>query len=147
MIQIRRATLDDLDLLYQWSNDLEVRNNSFSLEHISYEEHCEWFNRIMHDDHIYQYILMDNDLLVGQIRLNINGDEAEISYSIAKEYRGKGYGRKILQLIQEEVSSSIPEVKKLIAKVKPDNIPSNKLFSSENYDPTYILYSKNIERS
>ena len=116
---LRRVKHDDLDLLYQWANDSVVRNNSFNTDHISYINHVEWFNKIMSDSAVLQFILMDDDTPVGQIRLNVVNEEAEIGYSIGSEFRGQGYGHKILQLVADEVRRSYPEIKNLIAKVKP----------------------------
>ena len=84
---------------------------------------------------------------IGQIRLNVDYDEAEIGYSIAKEYRGKGYGHKILQLIEELISKEYPKIQKLVAKVKPDNDASNKLFQNEGYDMRCYCYDKKINKT
>ena len=46
----------------------------------------------------------------------------------------------ILQLIVDEVNHKFPDVKELIAKVKPENIASKKLFESEGYDMKYLCY-------
>lgn len=89
---------------------------------------------------------MDNDIPVGQIRLNVVGEEAEISYSIGAEYREKGYGRKAIQLVAGEIQKNYSEINCLIAKVKPENIASNKLFKSEGYDLDYTCYTLNIQR-
>ena len=141
MIKLRKVTFDDMDILYQWANDTDVRENSFNSEPIPYEDHKEWFDRIINDNTVYQFMLLDNETPVGQIRLNVEGDEAEIGYSIAREFRGKGYGHKILQLIVEEVRLSIPEINKLVAKVKSGNIASKKLFESEGYNMKYSCYA------
>ena len=139
---LRKATMNDMDLIFEWANDPVVRSNSFNSEPITYENHVEWFNRIMADNNVLQFILIDDEIPVGQIRLNIEGAEAEIGYSIAADYRGKGYGRRILQLIVEEVEKNHPEIKTLVAKVKPDNMASKKLFESEGYEMKYSCYTK-----
>ena len=131
----------DIDLLYTWANDPAVRKNSFKSEPIPYEDHKRWFEHIMMDDKVLQYILMDDEMPVGQIRLNVENEYAEIGYSIAAEHRGKGYGHKILQLIMQKIKSDYPQIKKLIAKVKPDNMASRKLFESEGYEMKYSCYS------
>ena len=141
MVYLREATMQDMDLIYEWANDPAVRINSFNSEPIQYDTHVKWFKRIMSDESVLQYILMDDDKNVGQIRLNIDGAEAEIGYSIASDYRGKGYGHLILQLVAKEVKKKYPEIKILVAKVKPENIASNKLFEHEGYTLKYHCYS------
>lgn len=144
MVSLRKVTYSDIDLLYSWANDPAVRRNSFNVHQISYKDHQQWFKRVMEDENTIQFILMDDNLPVGQIRLNLSGDEAEIGYSIAKEYRGRGYGHQILQQVVKEVRKNHPIIKTLVAKVKTDNMASNRLFQSEGYFKEYICYTKDI---
>lgn len=146
MLYLRNAKKEDVDLLYIWANDPVVRSNSFKTEPITYDNHVSWFNRIMSDSAVLQYILMEDDTPVGQIRLNVKGKEAEIGYSIGSEFRGKGYGHLILQLIADEVRKNHLEIDKLVAKVKPDNIASNKMFKSEEYEMEYVCYSQILQK-
>lgn len=140
MVYLREANMQDMDLIYEWANDPAVRINSFNSEPIQYDTHVKWYNRIMSEEAVLQFILMDDDTPVGQIRLNIDGDEAEIGYSIASAYRGKGYGHAVLQLVAEEVKADHPDIKCLVAKVKPGNIASRKLFEHEGYETEYTCY-------
>lgn len=144
-IYLRKAEYGDIDLLYRWANDPVVRNNSFHTNLIPYEDHVRWFSRMIADDSVLQFIMMDGNLPVGQIRLNIDGDEAEIGYSIAEEHRGKGYGHKILKLVADKVSEQYPDINSLVAKVKPDNDVSNKLFQIEGYEMKYSCYVLDIK--
>ncbi len=146
MLYLRKAEEKDIDLLYEWANDPVVRANSFCSDPISYEDHKKWFSRVITDPAILQFILMADDVPVGQIRLTVDNESAEIGYSIAGTYRGKGYGRRILQLIAEEVHEKHPEIKKLTAKVKPGNMASRKLFESESYSLKYYGYTLNLDR-
>lgn len=141
-IYLREATSEDIDLIFGWANDPIVRKNSFNSDPIFYDNHVAWFHRMMEDDSVLQFILMEDEEPVGQIRLTINNDEAEIGYSIASNHRGKGYGHRILQLTAEEMQKHHPEIKRLIAKVKPENEASNRLFQSEDYEMEYVKYSK-----
>lgn len=141
MIYLQKATKDDMDLIYRWANDSAVREASFNTNHISYEEHQAWYDKMMQDDNVLQFIMMDEDVAVGQIRLSVDGDEAEISYSIAAEYRGKGYARKMLELMRDEVCNNLTNINTLVAKVKPENSTSSKLFESEGYNLKYMYYT------
>ncbi len=146
MFFLREALQSDIDLLYEWANDPIVRQNSFHSEAIPYDIHKKWFVRMMEDKNTVQYILMADGEPVGQIRLIIDGNEAEIGYSISSQHRRKGYGRMMLQLIAEEVNQKYPNIKKLVAKVKPENIASKKLFESEGYDMKYSCYVLDANR-
>ena len=61
-------------------------------------------------------------------------------------FRGKGYGHKILKLVEDEVWRNHPEIQRLVAKVKPDNPASNRLFISEGYGLEYSCYTRDITR-
>lgn len=130
-----------MDLLYTWANDPAVRKFSFQTDPIPYDVHRAWFDRMMRDPTVIQYILVDGDIPVGQIRLNTEGNEAEIGYSIAPEHRGKGYGHKVLRLAAEAVRAEYPEITRLTAKVKPENGASKALFEKEGYRTQYLCYS------
>ena len=142
---LRKAEYSDMDLLFGWANDSTVRSNSFNTASIPYEDHVSWFNKMMENDQILQFIMMDETTPVGQIRLNIDDDEAEIGYSIAKEYRGKGYGQRIIQLVSRVVKEQYPNIKKLVAKVKYNNIASNKVFQNEGFNLDYSFYVFNVD--
>lgn len=144
MVYLRKATTEDMDLLFVWANDKTLRANSFSSEQIPYEDHVNWFMRTMKSETIDIYILIDDGIPVGQIRLDISGEDAEISYGISAPYRGKGYGKLILQKFYDLVKSEYPDIKRLIARVKPDNNASKKILEREGYTMKYVCYNMEL---
>lgn len=133
---IRKATIEDMDLVFRWANDEEERKNSFNPEKILYEDHCNWFKKRLEALDCAFYILMDGDSPAGKCRLNFENSEAVISYSVAPSYRGRGLGKKLLLLVKEAVKEEYPDIKTLVAQVKEDNIPSQKVFLSLGYEET-----------
>ena len=123
MICLREATIKDRDLLFEWANDPETRRASFRTEKIGYEEHCRWFERILSDKNELQFILMNQDEPVGQVRLTLEGKNAVVSYSIAPDKRGLGYGKEIIRLTQDLVRER-SDIRRLVAQVKPSNLAS-----------------------
>ena len=77
---------------------------------------------------------MQDDEAVGQIRITIHGENAEIGYSICASKRGMGHGKKLLQLACEKVSQDLPEIKKLTAKVKPNNTVSKRALLKTGFE-------------
>lgn len=55
---LRKATIADMDLLFEWANDPLVRQNSFTTEKITYEEHQRWFWKALERENFQQYIYM-----------------------------------------------------------------------------------------
>lgn len=137
MLYLRRAKPSDIDILFEWVNDAEVRTNSFCTAAIRYEEHIAWFTEMMNHPNQVQYILMSDDKPIGQIRLSINDNTAEITYSISKYNRGCGYGGSIIQLVKQQVLEDYPEVTKLIGKVKPTNSASLYCFIKNGFQEKY----------
>lgn len=146
VLRLRKASQEDMDLLFQWANDPVVRSNAFHTEQIPYENHVKWFANMMADMSVYQYILCDGEFPVGQIRLNIEDSAAVIDYSVAAAYRGKGYGSRMLRMIPMQiVQDKISEVTELIGQVKYGNDASARAFESCGYTkqelPEYIQYT------
>jgi RimJ/RimL family protein N-acetyltransferase len=127
-LQLRPATYDDMDLLYKWANDKDVRKNSFNSEPIPYEDHVKWFGNIMSDETVLQYIMCEQNIPIGQIRLNIENDKAYIGYSISAPNRGKGLGVTMLRLLISELHNIGYHNLTLIGQVKYDNLASAKAF-------------------
>lgn len=140
MRYLRDAVESDVNLLFQWANEKCVRKNSFLSHEISYNEHIIWYKDILEKENIRQFIYMHDNEPVGQIRITINGQEAEVSYSICVEKRQMGYGKEMLALLNQRVKQDYPDIKKLIAKVKPENIASQKVFSDIGYDLKFYAY-------
>ena len=147
VLYLRCVELEDMKLLYEWRNDKIVRMNSLNSDIISYDTHCKWFKEKIKSKDSQIYICMKDNQPIGQIRIECDEEEAEISYLIAAEYRGKGYGREIIKLLEQEVIRDI-KIKKLVATVKGSNIASQKCFEYLNYDKLeegkVVYYSKRL---
>ena len=146
MLKLRKAVEEDCDILFDWANEEECRKNSFSTEPIPYENHCNWVkNQLVRKDS--DLFILQEDEPVGMLRLDYQGDGATISYSIARNLRGKGYGKKILQLAEEFVRENRSE-KYLMGEVKKENSISRYLFTllgyQETEEGTCIKYLKEI---
>ena len=145
-IYLRKADYRDLDLLFIWANDETVRENAFNTQMIKFEEHVQWFKEKIISDRCMIYIYCQGDTPIGQGRIDIDGAEGIISYSIDKSYRFRGHGRILLELLEAAVDSDLPAVEVLVAKVKKANIASQRKFDQRLYDKTekddYFEYRK-----
>ena len=144
---LRKVTREDCDLLFVWANDSETRKNAFSTEKICKEEHEKWFARLLQDKHRAQYIYIYNEEPIGQVRIDICSDSAEIDYSICSAKRGMGHGKNLLKLLYNQVICDFPEVKKLIGKVKTENIASQRVFCDVGYVEKYKVFEIDIKES
>ena len=144
---LRNAMKQDMELLFDWANEDLVRKNAFSTEKISYEDHKKWFRNLLSRDDVRQYIYVDNDENVGQVRVTVEGVSAEIDYSVCSKKRDRGYGKEMIHLLAEQVRKDFPEVKRLVAKVKPENAASSKVFLDSGYVEKYRFYELEMDLS
>ena len=132
-------------LLYQWRNEKAARINSFHTEELVYEDHLQWLKKTLYDKDVQIRILMLESIPIGQIRCKKEGGFGLISYSIDQMYRSQGYGRKILQML--ELDMSLQEIT-FVGYVKKENIASQKVFESLNYtcmvEEDFLKYEKYI---
>ena len=144
-LTLRRVEESDCEILFRWANDRETRNQSFHGEVISFEEHMAWFRKKLQEDTCQMFILLCYGKEAGQIRLDQKEDTAWLSYAIAPEYRGMGFGREILGLVEAYAGGAV-----LAGRVKRANIASQKCFEKNGYqrDETqnWVEYTKKIQK-
>lgn len=129
----RRAQIKDLKLTFGWANDPESRAMSFNTSMIPFEDHSRWFQKRVDTQGEKQELLIAilGEKPVGQIRFDLEGDVAEISYMIDKEYRGQGFGKKI---ISEGIMACSLRPEGYIAQVKKENVASCRIFESCGFE-------------
>ena len=132
-VQLRKATGQDAQEVYNLSNEPEVRKISLNQKVIDFQEHLQWYNKkIKETSHLF-LIARINDNFVGQIRFKIFDNHATISISIAKEYRAFGLGKIIFNQSLTYLLADYPKVSEILAQVKKDNTPSVKYFNSLHF--------------
>lgn len=130
---LREARTSDVDLIFEWANDPEVRRQSFHSEPIAYSTHTAWFSSALQAQDMRIYIMVSEGRPIGQVRLNLKADgTAEIGYLIAPAYRGKGWGKRIIELVERQ-ARDITGVRQMEAWVKASNVPSCKVFERCGY--------------
>jgi RimJ/RimL family protein N-acetyltransferase len=142
---LRAAVLEDAEIVFQWRNDPTTRQVSFHSEEILWETHQNWFQQSLANPNRRIYIgeVMPQKVPFGQVRFDITSPhEAEISIVIAPEWRGKGMGGMIIREGIALFRTEHPEIYIIIAFIKPDNIPSKKLFQNCGFE-----YQENISNS
>lgn len=140
-LKLRRAEKEDCHFLYELRNEEEVRKNSFQTEQFSYESHVAWFERKLEEKNTRIYILEKDGERIGQARVDLEGQNGEISYALCPEARGCGYSKWMLGSLEEELREQAA-CRKLIAEVKRENIASQKIFEALSYTsaPTAFGY-------
>jgi len=146
---LRDCTEGDCGLLFAWVNDKDVRKNSINKETVIFDEHTKWFGKRINSETCKIFILCSDNMPIGQIRFELNDEnEWTIDYSVASEFRGKGYGKLIVELGIDKLENSGHPI---AAIVNVNNISSGKVFKSLNFkeistvdinDEKYIKFLK-----
>jgi UDP-2,4-diacetamido-2,4,6-trideoxy-beta-L-altropyranose hydrolase len=125
---LRPAREGDRLLLWQWANDVTVRRNSFHGGAIDWPAHEEWFIAKFASADCRIWIMQIGALPVGQIRYErISSDTAEISFSIARGFRGRQLGTRLLEASAERAALELG-VGRIQGAVKLDNEASRRAF-------------------
>lgn len=128
-LSFREANINDIDLLFEWVNDLDVRKNSINTDYIDYESHKIWFDKSIKNTETLIYIFFIKSVPIGQVRLERDKNYYKIDYSVENKYRGKGIGTAMIKLIMEYQT-----IKNFKAIVKSTNLGSLNIFSKLNFE-------------
>jgi UDP-2,4-diacetamido-2,4,6-trideoxy-beta-L-altropyranose hydrolase len=132
-ITVREASRDDAELYFKWANDPVVRQMAFHTEPIQWENHLTWFNKKLDDTESILLLCYQNSEAVGQVRFDLNDNgEMEIDISIAKEHRGRGIGKAMLNVALAYVKN-MKGYRAFVSEVKIDNYPSQRMFLANGF--------------
>lgn len=154
-IHLEKATVNDVDIVYEWFKDATTRKYAFSKGDVSYAEHQIWYLNKLQDENSVLFIAKKDEIDVGQIRIDYICEKRAgvISYSVDKAYRGRGYGKDILTSAELYLNGNSVwngDLRELVGRVKKENIPSQKCFEKLGYTKIickeYIEYRKQIKK-
>jgi UDP-2,4-diacetamido-2,4,6-trideoxy-beta-L-altropyranose hydrolase len=132
-ISMKPAEESDCELIWHWANDEETRKNSYSQAYISWDEHIRWFASVQMQKNYRFYVARNrNEKPVGQIRFTIDGKDAVVSFSVAPESRGRGYGKEILIEAAKKLFDET-DIEQISAYVKSENMLSLKVFQKAGF--------------
>jgi RimJ/RimL family protein N-acetyltransferase len=133
-LRLRRARRQDAELLWNWTNDPEVRSRSFQPAPIPWEDHLRWLDAKLRDPDSFVFLGVDEeDMPVGQVRLDVSGPgKAVISVSVCRERRGGGWGTELIASATRW-GQSAQRLHCIHAWIKPDNAASLHAFAKAGY--------------
>jgi RimJ/RimL family protein N-acetyltransferase len=145
-LSLRRAVDGDCAVLFEWANDPLTRANSFTPGIISWQTHCEWFTNLLRDPDRWLYLVTTpGDTRIGQARFERCGErEAEVSLSLAVEWRGRGIAARVIRLATERAMGDAG-FETVHAYVKPANDASRRAFVRAGYAERGLTDRKGFE--
>lgn len=135
-VQLYTAMATDCQQIYDWANHPSVRQQSFNIASIPFENHQKWFDSKLKDTNCHFYIGRLNGIPFGTIRFDIKNHQATISYSIAKQFRGQGLGTLLLKLGKKKLVETGTPLNEIIGFVKKENKASQFAFLKLDYQQT-----------
>ena len=130
---IRLATLADLALMHEWVNaDDSLKWKKDTKHIISKKEHAEWFRSRLADPLTQIWIILDDDVPSGQVRLEKKDELVYVDIYVVAGARGTG-------LASFALNGSINRYTKLFGSQKfcaiasPENEMSEKLFVKNGF--------------
>lgn len=107
-MELRKATIEDAKLLFDWRNDPETRQVSRDTSELVWDSHIGWLTRRLQCEDHGLYIAEVDGIPVGTVRI----DHDEISYTVAPEQRQKGVGEAMLVEAKRAFGRKVAEVKR-----------------------------------
>lgn len=120
-VTLRPATADDAQRLFDWRNDPDTRANSGNTREIDWAGHVAWLNHALADPARRVFIAEAGGRAVGTVRADRRDDIWDLSWTVAPEARGRGFGRTMVRALIGRLSGTVR------ARVRRDNGPSRRI--------------------
>lgn len=133
LLQIRPATADDAQLLFDGRNAEAVRRWSLETAVIEWPAHQQWLAANLRNSQRLLLIAEADDGPVGVLRYDLRGVEAEVSIYLFEGRFGLGWGRALLARGEAFVTTRWPQLTAITAQVLPANQPSLKVFREAGF--------------
>lgn len=132
-LSLRPAGLQDARVLFEWTNDPDVRNNSINTALVGWDDHQVWLRRKLADRNCLLLVALLDEVPVATVRFDRKGTNAVISISVDRSHRGRGVGSGALALGIDEAAGRWP-IQTFTAYVKPENAGSLAMFERLGFE-------------
>jgi RimJ/RimL family protein N-acetyltransferase len=119
---LRPVSLQDAPLLLDWRNDPLTRENSFQTNVITLDVHLRWLQDALQNPKRKLFMGEENGKSLGIVRGDFSEEGCELSWTIAPEHRGKGFGKEIVRL-----AIMVLRPQRFFARIKPGNVASERI--------------------
>lgn len=132
-IMIRPVERTDRDVLLAWRNDPSAHRYYEHPHPVSPENHDRWLDDRLALDPPALWLAWSGATPLGSVRMDLDHQgAAELSIVVDAEYRGRGTGATLLAWAVE-VAPTLG-VHTIIARVRPENLSSRRLFEAAGYE-------------
>ncbi len=132
-LRLRPATVDDCRLLWEWRHDPVVLASSFCSDPIPYDQHMQWFNHKLQQPSCRIEIAVNQQQQpIGQVRLELIQNRAQISVNTAPTLRGQGLGCQLIRMASRKALLT-GWAKAIDAYIKVQNVASCRAFERAGF--------------
>jgi UDP-2,4-diacetamido-2,4,6-trideoxy-beta-L-altropyranose hydrolase len=143
-VGLRAARADDAVVAHGWRNHPSAREVSRDPREIALDEHCQWWQRALADPARRLFIAHVGRIDVGVLRLDLDGDRAEVSIYLDPACTGIGLGPWLLRAAQQWVAGE-PALRSLLAHIRPGNRASERAFAAAGFQRGEPFWTWNSE--
>ena len=138
MVKLRSVQENDLKAIFSWRNQTKVREMMFDSTELNWETHYSFWMKLLKDDLVVAFVITAHGESCGVIKLDLNKSKTigEVDIFINPIFHGRGIGQKALKELIENLKDKT--IKKIIAKVKPQNIGSERMFKKLGFSLNYF---------
>ena len=146
-VELRPATKDDAARLLDWVNQPDSLANKLKTRGpIAKEAHCAWFRERQASADCEIWIAERDGVAIGQVRLDRCGADLEVDIYVDQSARGRGAALAMLDAARTCAGAQWPG-HTLVARIKPDNWASRRLFAKAGYGnvtvaPDHLIYRR-----
>ncbi len=135
-IHVREVDFTDIEIIFEWANDPETRQNSHSTDAIEWAEHKKWFSESLRNSNrcLLMCCLADSSVKVGLVRFDIDNESASISYTIAPAMRKKGLAKVCLNYAIQCFKEQNAAIARINAEIKSTNVASQKAMEGVGFE-------------
>ena len=142
VLQVRRATADDAQLLFEGRNAEAVRRWSLDTHVIDWQRHQAWLAASLNNPRRLLLIAETDDGPVGVLRYDLDATRAEVSIYLFDGRFGLGWGRALLARGEAFVSVHWPSLQAITAQVLPANQASLKIFREAGFTQSACAFTR-----
>lgn len=146
-LSLREAVASDAQRTFAWRNDPATRRFSRDAGALTPGGHRDWWQKTLLDPRRKLFIAHLGRHDVGVLRLDVTGEEAEISIYLDPALTGLALGQTVLRAGQRWAQQTgTPSLKRLVAHILPGNDASEKVFAKVGFTPHGERWVWNVQR-
>lgn len=151
-INLKKASLEDEQLTFEWATNPVVRKYSLNTNPITFQEHSDWFRSKINEPACQFYIAHYAHSRIGVFRMDLSDKkEARISYLLDPNFHGMGLGKALFEA-GLRMAFTNEHIEVITGQVLNENTSSKKIFDAfgfklQSIDSGILTYTKNVNEN